>query len=141
MKNYDEELKNLDIPNQLSDVEVISWLQSKEIDWKYLRFFKQYSTLQDDIISDWLNISVRTLRNYRKPENKLKDNVKEQLLLLMTLFRHGNEVFGSSKNFYKWLNEENFFFDAKAPVNYLNTNAGIRIVEDRLTAMEYGDNI
>ena len=141
IKNYSKELKNIKIPGRLSNAEVISWLQSEDINWKYMLFFKQYSSLKDETISKWLNISVRTLRNYRKPDNKLKDNVREQLLLLLSLFKHGNEIFGSSEDFNNWLNEENFYFDGNRPVSYLNTVTGIRFVENRLTAMEYGDNV
>lgn len=141
IENYSKEIGNIQIPEKLSNAEVISWLQTRDVDWKYLLFFKQYSSLKDDVISKWLNISVRTLRNYRKPNNKLKDNVKEQLLLLLSLFKLGNEVFGSSSNFNKWLNEDNFFFDGKTPVSYLNTVTGIKFVESRLIAMEYGDNV
>ena len=145
MKNVtakkDVDLRKIHIPVRLSDTEVISWLRSKDVDWKYLQLFKQYSSLKDDTISGWLNISVKTLRNYRKPDNRLKDNVKEQLLLLLSLFKHGNEVFGSSEAFNKWLTEENFYFDGKAPVSFLNTVTGIRFVQNRLTAMEYGDNV
>ncbi len=137
----ESEIRKIQIPDKLSNTDVITWLHSKEIDWKYMLLFKQYTSLKDEIISDWLNISVKTFRNYRKPENKLKDNLKEQLILLLSLFRHGNEIFGSSNDFNKWLNEENFYFDGKAPVSYLNTIAGIRFVESRLTAMEYGDNV
>jgi uncharacterized protein (DUF2384 family) len=135
------ELQDVQIPYRLSNTEVISFLHSREIDWKYVLLFKRYSSLKDEIISNWLNISVKTFRNYRKPDTKLKENVKEQLILLLSLFKHGNEVFGSSKEFNRWLNDDNFFFDGKAPVSYLNTVAGIRFVENRLAAIEYGDNI
>lgn len=135
------ELRKIKIPEKLSNTDVIAWLQSKEIDWKYMLLFKQYTSLKDEIISDWLNISVKTFRNYRKPENKLKENLKEQLILLLSLFKHGSEIFDSNEDFNKWLNEENFYFDGKAPVSYLNTIAGIRFVESRLTALEYGDNV
>jgi uncharacterized protein (DUF2384 family) len=137
----ENEVSEIQIPYELSNTDVITWLHSKEIDWKYMVIFKNYTSLKDETISDWLNISVKTLRNYRKPENKLKDNLKEQLLLLLSLFKHGSEIFGSIEDFNKWLNEENFYFDGKAPVSYLNTIAGIRFVESRLIAMEYGDNV
>jgi uncharacterized protein (DUF2384 family) len=137
----ESEIGKLQIPDKLSDTDVITWLHSKEIDWKYMLLFKKYTSLKDEIISEWLNISVKTFRNYRKPENKLKENLKEQLILLLSLFRHGSEIFGSSEDFNKWLNEDNFYFDGKAPVAYLNTIAGIRFVESRLIAMEYGDNV
>jgi uncharacterized protein (DUF2384 family) len=53
---------------------------------------------------------------------------------------HGIEVFGTKEKFEQWLNTENFFFDKKSPVSFLNTVTGIRFVNDRLTAIEYGDN-
>ncbi len=129
------------IPDSISDSEVLDWLRSKEINWEYINIFKDYSSRRDEEISDMLNISVRTLRNYKKTEIKFKSNIKEQLLLLLSLYKHGNEVFGSSEEFNNWLNSENFHFDGVAPDTFLNTVSGIRFIEDRLTAMEYGDNV
>jgi uncharacterized protein (DUF2384 family) len=141
MENQISDIQKIQIPDRLSNTEIITWLQSKEIDWKYMLLFKMNTSLKDEVISDWLNISVKTLRNYRNPANKIKDNIKEQLLLLLSLFEHGKEVFGTKESFNEWLNEKNFFFNGEAPVNYLNTVAGIRFVESRLTAMEFGDNV
>ena len=61
--------------------------------------------------------------------------------MLFALFKHGTDVFGSTKDFNDWLNNENFFFDGKPPAGYLKTITGIRYVDRRLTAMEYGDNV
>jgi putative toxin-antitoxin system antitoxin component (TIGR02293 family) len=102
---------------------------------------KDVAALQDDVISKLLNISVKTFRHYKKPQNTFKDNIKEKVILLISLFEHGIDIFGSQEDFYKWLNSENFFFDDKTPITYLTTVTGIRYVDDRLTAMEYGDNI
>lgn len=141
VENNSIESEKIQIPDRLSNADVISWLHSKEINWRYMLLFKQNSLLKDEVISNWLNISVSTLKNYRKPTNKIKANVKEQLILLLSLFKHGKEIFGSSEEFNRWLYEENFYFDRKAPFSYLNTIAGIRFVENRLIAMEYGDNV
>ena len=129
------------IPTRISNSEIVTLVNKININWKYLRLFKEYTSVKDDTISDWLNINVRTLRNYRKYEINFKDNIKEQLILLFSLFKHGSEVFGNVEDFSNWLHSENFFFDKKAPVSYLNTETGIRLVDDRLTAMEYGDNV
>jgi len=56
------------------------------------------------------------------------------------LFKHGIEVFGTEEKFVEWLKSENFFFDKKAPKEFLNTNAGIEFIDCRLTGLEYGDN-
>ena len=56
------------------------------------------------------------------------------------LLKHGIEVFGTEEDFKRWLNTINFFFDKKAPVEFLNADDGIKFIDDRLTGIEYGDN-
>jgi uncharacterized protein (DUF2384 family) len=48
---------------------------------------------------------------------------------------------GSKDRFNQWLTAKNFLLDGKAPVSFLSTVTGIRFIDDRLTAMEYGDNV
>lgn len=128
------------IPDKISEPEVLYFLQNKEINWSHMKALKDISSLQDETISEWFNISVKTLRNYKKPGNSLKNNIKEQLILLLSLFKHGKEVFGTNEQFNQWLHSKNFYFDNNSPVKFLNTITGIRFVSDRLSAMEYGDN-
>ncbi|MEI6434985.1 MAG: MbcA/ParS/Xre antitoxin family protein [Bacteroidota bacterium] len=130
-----------EVPGKISDSEILTFLQTKDINWEYVKTIKELTDLNDDVISDWLNVSVRTFRSYKQPKNKFKENVKEQILLLLSLINHGIQVFGSQKEFNMWLNKANFFFDNVNPISYLNTVTGIRFVDDRLTAMEYGDNV
>jgi uncharacterized protein (DUF2384 family) len=130
-----------DIPEQISDSEVLTYLQTKNIDWNYLNNIKKITDFNDEVISNWLNVSVKTYRSYRLPNNKFKDNVKEQIILLLSVVRHGINVFGTAKEFNQWLNSRNFFFDNKNPNAILNTVSGIRFVDDRLTSIEYGDNV
>lgn len=129
------------VPRHINDGEILHLLYTTDINWKYVNAIKTLTDFNDDIISDWLNISVKTFREYKKPKSTFKENVKEQVLLLLSLIKHGVEIFGSVKEFDKWLNQENFFFDNKSPVSFLNTITGIKFIDDRLTAMEYGDNV
>jgi uncharacterized protein (DUF2384 family) len=129
------------VPGQISDSEVLTFLQTNDVNWKYINIIKELTGFNDEVISDWLNISVRTFRTYRQPENKFKENIKEHILLLLSIIRHGIQVFGTAKSFEQWLKTENLFFDGKNPNSYLNTITGIRFVDDRLTAMEFGDNV
>jgi len=59
---------------------------------------------------------------------------------LEALYKHGVEIFGTEENFVKWLKSENFFFDKKAPIEFLDTPERIEYVDNRLTGLEYGDN-
>jgi len=137
----EEPLALYGVPGQISDSEVLAFLRTKDVNWKYINTIKTLTDYNDDVISGWLNISVRTFRSYRQPENKFKENTKEHVLLLLSLIRHGIHVLGSAKDLFQWLNTVNFYFDGKSPNGYLNTVSGIRFVDDRLTAMEYGDNV
>ncbi|MFP5042675.1 antitoxin Xre/MbcA/ParS toxin-binding domain-containing protein [Parasediminibacterium sp. JCM 36343] len=130
-----------DVPRHISDGEILHSLYSTDINWKHVNAIKTLTDFNDDIISNWLNISVKTFREYKKPQSIFKENVKEQVLLLLSLMKHGEYIFGSMKAFEQWLNQENFYFDKKSPVNFLNTITGIKFIDDRLTAMEYGDNV
>lgn len=129
------------VPSTINDVEVLAYLHKKEVNWQYIVVIKKLTDYNDDTLSDWLNLSVRTFRSYRKPKSVFKDNVKEHVLLLLSLMKHGINVFGSATAFETWLNTSNFFFDNQKPESFLNTITGIRFVDDRLTALEYGDNV
>jgi hypothetical protein len=129
-ENLNENVILESVPKNINDSEILHLLYSADINWQYLSALKNYTDFKDDTISDWLNISVKTFREYKKPQSSFKE-----------IIRHGVDVFGSVKEFDLWLNQENFFFDNKAPISYMNTITGIRYIDDRLTALEYGDNV
>lgn len=129
------------IPEKINDSEILHFLHTKDINWNYVNAIKNLTAFTDDVISNWLNLSVKTFREYRKPKSVFKENIKEHVLLLLALFKHGIEVFGSTRAFEEWLDKENFYFDNQKPTTFMNTVTGIRFVDERLTAMQYGDNV
>lgn len=138
--NYESAILKI-VPNSINDSEILHLLNTTDINWKYVDTIKTFTDFNDDILSDWLNISVKTFREYKKPESIFKENIKEHVLLLLSLMKHGSEIFGSMKEFESWLDRENFYFDNKCPASFVNTITGIKFIDDRLTAMEYGDNV
>jgi uncharacterized protein (DUF2384 family) len=131
-----------DIPNKISDSEVLSYLRTKRVDWRHIRRVKTLTNFNDELLSYWFNVSVKTLRSYMSESGTgFKENVKEHVILLLTLIKHGINVFGDLKSFDNWLIQPNFYFDNRTPNEFLNTTSGVRFVDDRLTAMEYGDNV
>lgn len=129
------------IPYRISDSEVLYILKTEDVNWKYVSFVKDLSNIKDELLSDWLNVNVKTFRSYKKNNSQLKENLQEQVILLISLYKHGLEVFGEIDDFNKWLETANFFLDNDKPINYLKTITGIRYIDDRLTAIEYGDNV
>lgn len=130
-----------EVPWHLSDSEVLLYIQSKKIGKNYINILKSLTRFNDEILSAWLNINVKTFRSYKDSEHNFKDNTKEQIVLLLALIKHGYKVFDTTEEFETWLSKPNFFFDNHAPISFLNTVSGIRFVDDRLTALEYGDNV
>ena len=130
-----------EVPEISNFTKIHFYLRQNNINWRYFNYLKEMTTLNDEIISTWLNINSKTLRTYRKPESVSKDNIKEHLVLLISLYKHGTAVFETKENFDKWLLVENYFLDNKAPKNFLETISGIQFIDDRLTAIEYGDNV
>lgn len=130
-----------EIPEIGNFTKILFYLRNNNINWKYFSYLKEITTLNDEIISAWLNINPKTLRAYRKPESVSKENVKEHLVLLISLYEHGIDVFETKENFDKWLLTNNYFLDNKPPKDFLDTVTGIKFIDDQLTAIEYGDNV
>ncbi|WP_113925540.1 antitoxin Xre/MbcA/ParS toxin-binding domain-containing protein [Cognataquiflexum aquatile] len=129
------------VPAIGNDIDILFFIKNEEVDLQYLNYLKEITSFSDEVIAHWLDVSVKTLRNYRKSESDLKESLKEHLVLLLSLYQHGTDVFGNAENFDKWLDTKNYFFDNLAPKDFLSTSSGIRFTDDRLTAMEYGDNV
>lgn len=129
------------IPERIPDVDILGYLHSNEVNWEYVQTLKRTTQFKDETLSKWLNVSVKTFRSYRKPEQEISIGTKEHVLLLLSLIQHGKALFGTIEMFSDWLHKENFYFDNHCPVTYLKTITGIRFVDERLTAMEYGDNV
>jgi uncharacterized protein (DUF2384 family) len=140
MEEYETKL-TAEVPLQIIDSEILYFLHSKEINSNYLNAIKKLTDYNDEVIADWLNLSVKTYREYRKPNSIFKENIKEHILLLLALMQHGINVFVSAEAFEQWLITTNFHFDNSKPTTFLNTITGIKFVDDRLTAIEIGDNV
>lgn len=138
-KKVKESIK--DIPEIGDFTKIFFYVNNHNINSRYLNILKELTNLKDDIISNWLNINTRTFRNYKKSDIVLKDNTKEHIVLLISLYKHGIEVFDSIENFDKWLITENFLLGKKAPMDFLDTVSGLKFIDDKLTAIEYGDNV
>lgn len=139
MSSAKEIYKN--IPTRISDSQVIDIIESKDLGSSQLRSLKSIAESNDKTLSEWFDVSEKTLQNYRSAKVKFNTNFKEKLLLLLSLYKRGVSVFGSKEDFNDWLKKPNFQFDNKRPADYFKTISGIRYIESRLIGMTYGDNV
>ncbi len=128
-------------PATFSDIDILKYIRLETNTEEHLKTIKSISGSNDKTISGWLNINEKTLRTYKQTNSPIKDNIKEHILYLVRLMTLGNSVFGSKEEFDRWLNTPNFFFNNESPTTFINTITGIRFAIDRLTAMEFGDNV
>ena len=84
-----------------------------------------------------LHISVRTWQRY-SDDKLMPQEVTEKALLLATLFKQGEEVFGSKEKFSGWMNHQSLFFRGKRPIELLDTTFGFQAVEEELIRIDYG---
>ncbi|MGB3775841.1 MAG: antitoxin Xre/MbcA/ParS toxin-binding domain-containing protein [Leeuwenhoekiella sp.] len=129
------------VPDQVNEAAVLSYLSTETVSIYSLDMLREMAFFNEAVIANWLNINVKTLRNYKNKNTAIKEYVQEKIVLLLSLFKHGKAVFGDFQDFSKWLDTENYFFDNKAPVSFLNTFSGVLFIDDRLAAIEHGDNV
>jgi uncharacterized protein (DUF2384 family) len=132
LKNISTRIEHSEIPEMV--------IQLGKNSKKLFVEIKNITNEDDKEISNWLNINERTFRTQKATTTTLKPILAEQVIMLISLFKHGIEIFGNSENFKTWLEKENFHFDKKSPLHFIDTISGIRFIDDRLTGMEYGDN-
>ncbi len=138
-KEYKSIMEELPVVNEPGSV--YFYLSQKNVDNTYIELMDELVSLNDTVIADWLNVTPRTLRNYRSKDVTLKDNTKEHIISILSLFKHGISVFGTAELFEQWLSAPNFLLDEKKPLEFLDTISGIRLIDNRLTAMEFGENV
>jgi uncharacterized protein (DUF2384 family) len=130
------------IPAKADTYQVLNFLELYDVKGSYLEIIKSFTKFNDIDISSLLNIDVKTYRKYRNEKTKsLKPSIQEYAVMILSLYKHGKHVFETVENFNLWMEEENFFFDNKSPSRFLETISGIKFIDDRLTAIEYGDNV
>ena len=89
-----------------------------------------------------INTGEKILAAYNKiPSTEIWNVENVNTTLRQIEYYQASDVFESKENFDKWLLSENYFLDNKPPEEFLNTITGIQFIDDRLTAIEYGDNV
>ena len=104
-KNFLKEIPN----SPLNEDKILNIISLDLFDRQSIAFIKKFTKFNDHDISDLLKISIRTLRNYTLVGAMLKTKLeKEHWIKILSLYKHGEEVFGDKDLFIEWLNENNY---------------------------------
>lgn len=137
MKKYDLEQRSL--PKLSDPMAIYHYVSHAPLDWSGFKMFDEAIGLADDTKAKWLNITTRTLHNYRTKGVEIKNQMKEQIVMILALYNHGLEVFASKYEFERWLETPNALWNQQRPLDFLETKSGIDFIESRLMGLEYGE--
>jgi putative toxin-antitoxin system antitoxin component (TIGR02293 family) len=84
-----------------------------------------------------INISSRTIHNYKDQQKPLEPVQSEHLLKLIALFVKGEDVFGNIDEFNYWL-QKPFWNSKEKPIDWLTTPGGVDLVMDELARLSHG---
>ena len=99
--------------------------------------FAESIKMSEKLLASVLNLSPRTISNYRDQNKDLDANYSEHLLKLIALFEKGKEYLGNIDEFNDWL-EKPFWNSEEKPSDFLNTSGGVDLLIDRLERMAQG---
>lgn len=93
--------------------------------------------LSEKFLASVINLSPRTISNYRDQNKFLEPNYSEHLLKLIVLFEKGEEYLGNVSEFKNWL-EKPFWNSSEKPIDFINTSGGVDYLIDYLERMAQG---
>lgn len=93
--------------------------------------------MPEKMLASVINLSPRTISNYRDQEKALDPNYSEHLLKLINLYDLGEEIFGSFEEFSLWMHRP-FFNSAEKPIDLITTPGGVDLVREEVEKLAQG---
>ena len=93
--------------------------------------FAHFISMPEKDLAQLLNLSSRTISNYKTLQKNLEPAQGEHLLKLIALFGKGEEIFGNVDEFNYWLHKP-FWNAREKPIDWLVTPGGIDLVNNEL---------
>ena len=88
-------------------------------------------------LAELINISSRTVHNYKELQKPLDPVQSEHLLKLISLYGKGEDIFGNLEEFNYWL-QKPFWKSKEKPLDWLSTPGGVDLVKDELAHLSHG---
>ena len=93
--------------------------------------------MPEKTLASVINLSPRTISNYRGQQKSLDPTYSEHLLKLINLYDLGKEIFGSYDEFSLWLNRP-FFNTTTKPADLITTPGGVDLVHEEIEKLAQG---
>jgi putative toxin-antitoxin system antitoxin component (TIGR02293 family) len=123
---------NLDLKNAFA----IVFSARKGIKPKVFYDFADSIKMSEKNLAILLNLSSRTISNYKEQQKPLEPAQSEHLLKLIALFGKGEEIFGNVNEFNYWL-QKSFWNAKERPIDWLITPGGVDLIMDELDRLAH----
>lgn len=102
-----------------------------------LIFFMQKVNLDERRLFSYLDVTKRTLDNY-KPTERLRLYISDRLIHLAELYAKGKEIFESFQHFNEWLNRPSIDLQSQKPIDLIHSRKGVDEILHVLGRIEHG---
>jgi putative toxin-antitoxin system antitoxin component (TIGR02293 family) len=121
----------------LGNTENLSALAELGLPKQSLVFFLRLSRLDEKRAFRYLDVTKRTLDNY-KPGERMRLYISDRLIHLAQLYAKGKELFNSLESFSEWLNLPSIDLNGEKPIDHIHTRNGIDELLTVLGRLEHG---
>ena len=125
--------KNFD----LSNLNSIVLTARKGLKTKVFYDFAETINIPEKNLAALINISARTIGNYKNEEKLLDPIYSEHLLKLIHLYEKGEDLFGDVNEFNYWLKKP-FWNKKMTPNDLINTTGGVDLIIEELDKLAEG---
>src|SRR5688572_25109297 len=125
--------KNLNLSNSHAMV----FSARKGLKPKIFYDFAEAIKMPEKILAGILNLSARTISNYKVQQKVLEPVYSEHLLKLISLFEKGESIFRNVDEFNYWLRKP-FWNSHETPLDWIKTPGGVDLVMDELDKLAQG---
>jgi putative toxin-antitoxin system antitoxin component (TIGR02293 family) len=101
--------------------------------------FLSLSGFTQDEFQETFKTTVKTIQNHVTRDLTLDAAISEKLLKSFALFDKGVKIFGSANSFHQWLDTPAYGLGNQLPFDLMDTITGIRLIEEELIRIEFGD--
>ena len=93
--------------------------------------------MPEKTLASVINLSPRTISNYRDQEKGLDPIYSEHLLKLINLYNFGKDIFGNLDEFTLWMNRP-FWNSVDKPIYFISTSGGVDLVYEEIEKLAQG---
>lgn len=131
--NVSSRFKNLNINNPY---QLVSFAR-KGVQPKLFYDLAAVIKMPEKALAGLINLSARTISNYKEQRKVLEPVYSEHLLKLIALYEKGETLFGNVDEFNYWLKKP-FWNSKETPLNWMVTPGGVDLLMEELDKLAQG---